>query len=262
MRRGFLAFGVALGMASSAVAQTSEQSAAVQQAVAVGIRLYQHDQAAWHSTDAMLADLPATVRTTVHGWVTEEIDQGIRVSFLTDGQPRVVYQALYRNAAVVSKGQVDLPLTELQERLNAARLLAIHSSYMPCSANYNSVALPRATPSADGSDVDVYLMPGTTDPNAALFGGFYRVAVDTRAGLVRDVHAFTNSCIALSLQSPNAAERTAALAISQIIGDTPTEVHVFQSFTMRLPVFVATRSGTWEVAGADVHLVQAPPVQH
>jgi len=229
----------------------------------IGARLYAHDQAAWHATDEMRADLPEPIRSTVSGWVTEEADDGIRVSFINNGADRrVVYQALYKNGAVAAKGQVDLPLSDLQQRLYIARTLAMHSNFAPCSDTYNTVTLPRDSEGLDGSDVDVYLMPGTTDPNAVLFGGFYRVAVDTQANQVRDTHAFTTSCVALTTQTPNAAERTAALGITQIIGDLPTEIHVFQSFTARLPVFVSSRSGIWEVAGADVHLVQGAAPSH
>lgn len=241
--QGIQAFVVALTLASAAFAhaQTPEQLAAVEDASAVGWELYQHDQAAWHGTDAMLDEISDPRGEGFSGWITERTTDGVQVLFLR-GQGddiRAAYRALYRDGAIVETGRVDQALTATQVRINRARMLAIAAPLpLRCAQTYNSVTLTRETAGADGVDVDVYLMPAMATLQEAPFGGHFRYAIDTSAGVVREVEHFTNGCITLPIE-PNAE----FLFITQLIGDTPTEIHVFESLTTRFSVFVGAQSG-------------------
>lgn len=246
-------FAIALGCAGVASAQTPEHLAAVERASAIGNELFEHDQAAWHGTDAMLEDIRDPRAEGLQGWITERTPDGIQLLFLKPQGDTVtaVYRALYADGAVRERGRINQPLTEAQTRINRARLIAIQAP-MPqqCAPQYNSVVLPRATPGPDGVDVDVYLMPAMTTLTEAPFGGHFRYAIDTRAGVVRETQRFTNSCITLPFE-----RNTAGLMISQLLGETPTEIHVFESLTTRMTVYVTASSGTWAVEGRAIRYV-------
>ncbi len=243
----------ALLFVANARAQSTDHLRDVERVAAIGWELYEHDQAAWHGTDAMLSDIRDPAAEGVRGWITERTPEGVLLLFLRgDGENvTAIYRALYREGAVRERGRVNQSLTEAQARINRARLLAI-SSQLPqqCAERYNSVTLPRVEPGADGVDIDVYLMPAQSTAAEAPFGGHFRFAVDTSAGVVRDIQRFTNGCIALPKE-----RGSAALFISQVIGELPTEVHVFESLTVGKPVFVSTRSGIWLVEGRSVRYV-------
>jgi hypothetical protein len=249
----------ALLLAGAASAQTAEHLAAVERASAVGWDLYEHDRAAWLGTDAMRADIRDPRAEGLRGWITERTADGVVLLFVKgDSEPlTAVYRALYRDGALREHGRVDQPLTELQARLYRARQIAIGTPIEQCSQSYNSVVLPRTTVGADGADVDVYLMPGAEQARQMPMGGHFRLAVDSAAGVVRETARFTNSC--LTLQAEPGAE---AMFVSQIIGDTPTEIHVFESLTVDIPIFVMARSGIWQVDGRAIRFERPPSQQN
>jgi hypothetical protein len=249
------AFALAVGLllAPSAWAQTLEALAAVDRASAIGWELYEHDQAAWHGTDAMLEDIRDPSAEGLRGWITERTPEGVQVLFLRpEGDSAIaVYRALYRDGEIRARGRVNQPLTDAQARINRARLVAsVAPLPQQCAERYNSVTLLRTAPGADGADVDVYLMPALTSLNEAPFGGHFRMAVDTAAGVVRETQRFTNSCITMPFE-----DDTVGLVISQIVGDTPTEVHVFISLTVRKMVSVVSNSGLWNVEGRVIRYI-------
>jgi hypothetical protein len=249
---------------TTAHAQSAEQMRSVQHAAQIGQELYAHDQAAWHATDAMLADIPDPRAEGLHGWIAERTPSGIVVLFVRpDGDAlTAVYRVLYRDGAMVEHGRVNQPLTAQESALYITRQAAIQAPVEHCSESYNTVTLPREHVGDNGVDVDVYLMPGTTQTDVYPFGGYYRLGMNTATHAVIETQRFTNSCIQLSTAAtPGVTAR--GLFITQIIGDVPTEVHVFVSLEAHAPVFVGTRSGVWEVDGAQVRLVppsEAPPV--
>lgn len=239
--------------APAAFAQTPEALAAVERASARGWDLYEHDQAAWHGTDAMLEDIADPRGEGLSGWITERTPEGVQVLFLKPEGDRVtaVYRALYRDGQIRERGHISQPLTEAQTRINRARLVAT-SAPLPqhCAQTYNSVTLPRSELGPDGADVDVYLMPALAAMNEAPFGGHFRLAVDTNAGIVRETQRFTNSCITMQFEGD-----TVGLMITQILGDTPTEVHVFLSLTVNKMISVVSNSGLWNVEGRDIRYI-------
>ena len=244
-------------LTSPALAQTPEQLAAVERAAVVGVELYEHDQAAWHGTDAMLADIRDPRGEGFRGYITERTSDGIALLFIKgeDDNLSAAWRALFRDGAVRERSRVDQPLTQQQIRIFRARSIAIAAPLpQQCAANYNTVTLPRAEAGADGADVDVYLMPAMATNAEVPFGGHFRFAVDTSAGVVRDTQRFTNAC--LSMPRDNSA---AGLWVSQLIGETPTEVHVFESLTIGIPIYVSTSAGMWAVEGATIRPIQNPP---
>jgi hypothetical protein len=227
-------------------AQTQEQLAAIEHATAAGAEILEHDNAAWLATDAMRADIADPGGYGVRGWVTERSGGDIVVTFVRDSGAAlsVAYRSVYRNGTLAETGRADAPLTPEQRALyEARRLAAEHDEIHLCTDRINTVVLPLG----DG-EIDVYIMPGVTQHGLVPFGGFNRVRVSS--GEVRSVHRFTNSCLSLTLESG-----AAGLFVSQIIGDTPTEVHVFTSLRFNIAVGVATRSGTWMVQGTRITLL-------
>jgi hypothetical protein len=249
-----LVFVIGVWFAPSASAQTSGQLAAVEREAAVGWELYEHDQAAWHGTDAMLEDVRDPRREGLSGWITERTPEGVQILFLKPQGETVtaIYRALYRDGQIRERGRIDRPLTEPKARLNRARLLAVATPLpQQCAEHNNSITLPRSVPGQDGADVDVYLMPAMSTLNEAPFGGHFRFAVDTDAGVVRETQRFTNGCITLPFD-----RNAAGLMITQLLGDTPTEIHVFESLTIRIPVYVGVNSTEiWSVSGREIAFV-------
>lgn len=251
----------ALFCSAGAQAQSMEHLALAARASAVGLELYQHDQAAWHGTDAMQAEIADPAAEGFSGWFTESDDGGIVLLFVRgEGENlRVAYRSLYRDGEIRETGRADRPLTDVEMRIFRARQIAFAAFPSErCARTYNTVILPRVERGTDGADIDVYLMPAFEDMRRVPFGGHYRLAIDSEARDVRETAQFTRGCITIDTAA-NGADRPAALMITQLIGETPTEIHVFLSLTTRTPIYVSARSGLWAVEGRNIRFMRELP---
>ena len=228
-----------------------QEAAAIQLAEATGLAIYRHDHAAAVATDAALKLRAFKRDKRVNGWLTEEQQGQIVVTFI-DQTPAALYRVTVSADGV--PGQVtalDTPtqLTAYESGAATARSAALASGFQPCSKNYNSVVLPTADPS--GNSWVVYLLPGTTKNNVVPIGGTYRV--ETNGSIVAGQRGFTRTCIALQTDP-----KAVGLMITHLLDPIPTEAHVFWSLWAKKPIYVATPpNGTvWAVDGNKIRLVE------
>ncbi|QDH70765.1 hypothetical protein [Marilutibacter alkalisoli] len=229
-----------------------QEAAALKEAEATGLAIYRHDHAAAVATDAALKIRAFKKDKRVRGWITEEQDGLIAVTFI-EQSPAALYRVVVSGAGDIV-GDVDVlespqPLTEFEAAAVAARSAAIASEFQPCSDKYNSVVLPSGDDAPD--KWTVYLLPGTTKGNVVPIGGTYRMR--TVDGAVVESRGFTRTCIALQ-SDPGAA----GMMITHLLDSIPTEAHVFWSLWARSPLYVATPpNGTiWSIESGEITLVK------
>ena len=232
---------------------------AILDAEATGRAIYLHDQAAAVASDAVM-ELKAFRQDgkqgRLGGWITEQRDEGIVVTFLSsDAVPRARYRV-----TVSSEGRVMGDVEALTEpaaltphELGAARArnTAANAEFAPCSRNYNTVVLPGPR---EGGGWIAYLLPGTTKHGVIPICGSYRLDMDA-TGLERlKQRSFTKTCIALESPSEDKARETVAVMITHLLDPAPTEVHVFWSLWSRTPMFVVTSEGNWLIEEGKITL--------
>jgi hypothetical protein len=263
MRCVALAFSLAT-IACPAAAQHAIPSADLATVSARGAAIYAFDQAAWHTTDTMVArQLPDAVMGTIRGWVVEPQGDTLRVSYfgIADGTPYAVYVADYRNGAVsnerVPEAGSDRALSPLGLRLAAARVAAATAgkALLKCSDRaFNTVVLP---PDSDGV-IPVYLLTPETVNDQYPMGGHHEIdiAADGSVAAQRD---FTRSCLTVGDSAAPAGGKPVAIFVTHLLDQHPTEIHVFTSLTAHQPIFVGTPDGAmWSVAGAHIAQVDPP----
>nr|WP_298132909.1 hypothetical protein [uncultured Pseudoxanthomonas sp.] len=225
---------------------------AVLDAEATGRAIYLHDQAAAVATDAVM-ELKAFRQNgkqgRLAGWITEQRDEGIVVTFLSsDAEPRARYRV-----TVDSEGRVVGDLDALAEpaaltpsELGAARArnTAAKAEFAPCSRSYNTVVLPDPR---EGSGWIAYLLPGTTKQGIVPIGGSYRLDLDATGERILKQRGFTRSCIVL--ESPR---DSVGMMITHLLDPMPTEVHVFWSLWAGKPMYVGTSAGLWKIEDGQV----------
>jgi hypothetical protein len=228
-----------------------QEAAGILAAERIGLAMYRHDHAAAVATDAAFQLRQVREDARLRGWITEERQDQIIVSFI-DETPRALYRVEVSKEGVVGEVMVLESPSELsayESGAAAARLLAMATRFEPCAERYNTVVLP-----VDGANEQnwfVYLLPATTDANVIPIGGAYRMEIN--AGGLVEQRGFTNSCIALQ-PSPESV----ALAISHLLDPIPTEVHVFWSLWANKPLYVSTppNATVWAIEGGKIRLVQ------
>ncbi|VTU19724.1 hypothetical protein H4CHR_00442 [Variovorax sp. PBS-H4] len=220
-----------------------QEAAAVQSAEVMGKAVFQHERAIATATDAVLKTPAFRNDTRVRGWITEEHDGLITVTFV-DRRPA----ALYRVAVSTEDDKVrelttldqPSPLSPFEAGAAAARELAVGSGFQPCAEQYNTVVLP-----ADASQVPhrwvVYLLPVASGNQTVPLGGTYRVITEGASVIAQ--RAFTRSCLTLRQD-----RRAAGLYVTHVLDNIPTDAHVFWSLWAREPMFVGTPDGrVWAV---------------
>jgi len=252
---GFLAFASPAGVeAPAAAAAPVVEGADTDQLARRGRLIYILDQVAWRSSDLLMKDLPKARQKELAGWIVDRDDDAFTAIYygLKDGAPYSIFTARYKQAKLVTSGEVKAgepgALTSRQARLIATREAATQwvrtEGKLPrCSDKpFNIVVIPSAS---ETGRVQVYVLTPQTKTGAYPFGGHYRVTVDSD-GKVSGSRAFMKSCMTQELP-PNAA----AAMVSHLLDPQPTEIHVWLSRWMRKPVFVmvAKPDQLWKVTG-------------
>lgn len=258
MRRLLLGISLAL-LAAPAGAQRTIPTADLATVSARGAAIYAYDQAAWHTSDTMVAKhLPESAMRAIRGWVVEPRGDTLTVTYFgeEDGKPYAIYIADFADGAVSNErvpdaGSTDRALTPLGLRFAAARVAATRAAAaLPrCSQrNYNSVVLP---PEADGT-IPVYLLTPQVENDQYPMGGHHEIDI-AADGTVAGLRDFTKSCLTIGAPGTNPGDKPVGLYLTHLLDPHPTEIHVFTSLAAHYPIFVGTSDQqVWSVEGTRI----------
>ena len=232
-----------------------------------GREIFGRDMAAWLATDSLTATNEDLDALGVRGWVTVPLpvdgltqdEMGVplyQVSFFSgdEGNYRKVFMVAVMGAQVISQAAffdpVERPELSADEiAAVSARQAAIGSraDLVMCSSSINTVVIPTD----DGHDV--YLLGAETEPGRVLMGGHYLVRVG-KDGELSTPERFTNSCVTVQKQ-----ENALAIFTTDVLHDTPTEIHVFKALSHDIQIYVSTTANntTWNVAGDTIRRMPA-----
>ncbi|KKI20358.1 hypothetical protein [Sphingomonas sp. Ag1] len=241
---------------AAANAPTVEQRMA--QASAIGAMLHAFDRAAWVSSDALTAAIAKDRLGALGGYVVEAADpQILRVTYYrgTAAEARAFFVADVRDGKVVRQDVLATPvaLTDAQMVLARAREIAARHAaeraYKPCTPlPFNTVVLPPR----GARPVAVYLLSARQDADSYPVGGHYRVIVGPD-GTVVTSRPYSVGCLNITRPKLPAGATPVGVTVNHLLDPAPTEIHVFTSYSMRMPVLVSTREGRmWKVEGARI----------
>lgn len=228
---------------SAAQSIGAEELAAVQLALDRGMLMYRYDQAAWHTTDAMLAALPQSKLTQIRGWVVTPTEGGLLVTYYGGeaGQHFGIYSVVWTSGTNVIHGQMlSSPLTGEIARLAGVRDAASSADLLLCAGRpFNTIILPRADAEHEDS---VYFLTPQTATGSIPMGGHHRVDVFNGHEVAR--RSFTRSCLELT-----PGDGAAAMAITHSLDPIPTEIHVFSVYGLGVPLYVSTNEAqrVWSI---------------
>ncbi len=224
---------------------SAEEEAALKLALDRGLAIYNHDQAAWHTTDTAREDIKDINSSGIRGWVVTESDAGFLVTYWRpDGDGYAgVYSAVWNPDGVTERKLLSGDAANLsaeQIKLIEARQAALNSKIeiTRCSKSpFNLVVLP---PKENDDPIFVYFLVPQADLESVPLGKHYRFAV--KDGKVISHRAFTKGCITLPLTGDEEKGKPESFFLSHVLDPTPTEIHVFSVFAARVPIFVNTTS--------------------
>jgi hypothetical protein len=232
----------------------------IDQAASLGRLIYTFDRAAWVSSDALTATIPKDQLAGIGGYIVEASDvQTLRVTYYrgSTAAAQAFFVADVREGKVVRKELLatSVALTANQVALARARDVAAERarerSYKPCTPlPFNTVVVP----SRNGGPVAVYLLSAQQDAGTYPMGGNYRVIV-APDGTVLASRPYSVSCLSLTVPKLPAGAKPVGFVVNHLLDPVPTEIHVFASYSLRMPVFVATPDKrVWEVQGSKITL--------
>lgn len=251
----------ALVGAAPAARMSAEESAGVEAAAGRGQLLFELDQAAWLTTDDMIARFSGRKDMPIKGWVIERAASGggYAVIYFGDGAagPVAWYAGAVRGGKVVAgeifpEGNRPL-LSPAQIRLKeAADVARAFTGYRPCTPTRFNVAIVPPT-TADGP-IEAYLLSGQTERGVYPVGGHYRLRIS--GGKVVSHRRFMNSCMNVDLRANPKQGVPQMLVLTHLLDPIPTEAHVFVSTWMKKPIFVMTKARAWTVDGPRIRPVK------
>lgn len=240
---------------------TPAQLEAARQAEARGAEIYAYDQAAWHSTDALQADLRKRGQSReqifeqgMRGYVVEPAEGGLLlVTYYGQKDGRTWAMARYWVlGSQVRKGgfltdEDDSALSPLALKLVEIRGKAIEAAigqkaFLCTKGNLNVVVLP---PRADGS-IPAYAMSSSIESGVFPAGGHYLYVFDAGGKLISS-RAFSKGCI--NVDSRAVPKEAAGYGLSHLLDPQPTEIHAFVSYNVPIKLFVIIEGSKdlWEI---------------
>lgn len=233
-----------------------DEQALISAAESAGKNIFVHDRAAAVTTDALMQLREFRKDKRVAGWITEEKDGNISVTFVGPRDTPTKH-ALYRAAVTTGGLIIGTPvalatpeaLTAFEAGAFAARSVAFASGFSPCASTYNSVVLPANDTPLSGWLV--YLLPGTTKQNVVPLGGTYRLEIGPEGTSVLTQRGFTRTCIQLGSEPG-----VVAMMVTHLLDPVPTEAHVFWSLWAAKPMYVSTSGGLWKIENGKVMRVE------
>jgi len=263
----FIAALFALLLVFPAAAQTPEERTRLDWTLARGRLLFEVDRAAWVTTDDFRERLSQADQQLIRGWAVERDGNGYAVTYFMAGQNnvrRALYRGRVENRRVVSRETfrpgAGPELTPMQRRLADAFSLVSQMDVRVCGQGRPNLAV--IPPESLDAPMDVYVLTPQTQEGLFPFGGHSR-GTFSAAGVLLSQRTFTNSCVNLSNRPDRGApagETFAGIGITHLLDPIPTEIHVFMTIWMEVPVFVSTGEPErmWNVTADRIELVDRP----
>ena len=242
------------GSAAIAKPLSPELQAQMEANLARGDLIYEYDQAAWHTTDAMMAAVPESLKKLLRGFVITPDGEEFRATYygIDNGREFVVYSATWTGKEivrpVVHASEPRPSVTPEEHRLISARNVALNVNVFQklglCSEDPPNVAvIPGETPA---DPISVYVMTPQTENGVWPLGGHHRI--DVKDGSIIGQRAFTRSCVNLG-GGAKANEAIAMMVVTHLLDPIPTEIHAFTVHTSGTPLGVGTSDGSFFTLG-------------
>jgi hypothetical protein len=188
-----------------------------------GRLLYEYDQAAWHSTDAVMAANPD--RNLVNRFVGRKLPDGRwEVDYGSLNPEKTVFRVFYMATQQTGTDKYDLkhletPAEDTGFLLTAARAIELtRKSFAVASAKYNTAVLPNPD-----STLAVFFYPAQTEKNMFLYGADTRFIVSSDGMKVLEKQGLHRSL----LHSDTGSTQKVVTGIhSHILTDVPVETDV------------------------------------
>ncbi|MFZ1743264.1 MAG: hypothetical protein WAT93_10440 [Pontixanthobacter sp.] len=242
---------VAIGQEATA---TTEQIAANDAARALGKRIYQHDQAAWHGSDFLFGTTDIAKHPEVRGYLTEELPDGriALVYYAEIDSANYEFARLIMNGKDVVEGGVrgkptDYPLSPALERLVKARQAALElgsaNKLELCSSlPANIVTLPPD----EADEVAVYILSSQDQLHQFPLGGHYRYKVN-KDGQAVSGRFFSPKCFDVPIVNESVPNRPLEYAFAHVLDPQPHEIHYFVSQNINIPLAITAGGVLWMV---------------
>lgn len=240
-------------IAGNTMAEDSIRAFPISTLEKLGKELYLRDQMAGRAFDTLFTSHPEAKEAPIKGWITEVSKEHRRVYFVQERESlkSLAYVATFQDSGepqVEARNGAMLP--EFVAKRFKARSAAIEAIPKLFTERYNFEVMDAP----DGKGFLVYGLASTTDPNAVVVGGHYRVSVSDD-GKVQQVDALSRSFLVLPRRAadvPKDAE-VMGLTMTHIVSDTPVETHVFVSLLHNVPFYVATsEKDVWHVSNGKI----------
>lgn len=216
--------------------------------LARGDLLYEYDQTAWHTTDAMIVAVPDELKKLLRGYVIAPDGDNFRTTFfgIDEGREFAIYAATWNGKEVIRPilhtAEPRPTVTAEEHRLIEARSIALRRDVFEklgfCKDGTPNVAVIPGATVAD--PISIYLMTPQSERGVWPLGGHHRI--DVKDGRIVGQRAFTKSCVNLG-GGAKKGDVALTMAVTHLLDPIPTEIHAFTVHASGVPLVVGTSDG-------------------
>lgn len=236
---------------ATAKKKDTELTPVMPEVTARGRLLYECDQAAWHSSDAVQAVTPP--RELIGRYIARKSDSGWIVAFghLNDARDRflVAYEATQgATLQEFAVKKLDPPREDSSFLLFAARAIdTALKDFHGETRRYNAAVLP-----ANNDQLFVYVMPAQTQNGVYPLGGDVRYLISPDGNAIVEKRQLHKSIIENRGDLPTGAAPAAGFH-THVLSDVPEDTDVFYVLTRRpaVPEYIGTTNKKLYVIAID-----------
>lgn len=269
-----LAFAITIAPVVASATPTAAELVTASEAEQRGDEMFAYDQAAWHATDRIQADIrrrgsSVDVLTAqgLKGYIVEPGESGSLLATFygeREGRRFAIARYIVAGSTVTGGGFVEADsgrdLSLLAQRMIDAREKAVAAMLKPdhglCSESpANTLVLP---PRGDGK-LPVYILTSTIERDIYPAGGHYRFDFDIDGKLVGE-RRFMKSCFDLDYR-PKDGVQPEVVFLTHLLDRQPTEIHAFVSRNVpfRLMVLTVPSGAIWGIGNGHIEYVSDVP---
>ena len=132
-----------------------------------------------------------------------------------------------------------------------ARQIALQAPRLDCSDRYNTIVLENP----DSNDWLVYVLAATVKDEIVV-GGHTKVEVSADGRIIVSVTPLSKSCLTMPKPKLEKSKEPIGIAVSHIVGDTPSEIHVYLNYLYTYEMYVGTSKGVWSVKNGRISFLR------
>jgi hypothetical protein len=224
----------------------------IMQSASRGRELLYLDLAAALASDHVRASFQGLARSRMTSWIVDIGPNGHEVLFFTtDDPPRALLRVTFTADGRPMSERLDGVATARQRVIATAKRTVLAAAGASHTGFYNSIVIPPPQDPPADAPIEAYLLRTASAPGDVVIGTHWHLLVSSDGSRLLEARRLSHTDLTLPGSHGVPPQD---IEITHMLGDTPTEIHVYLSLKYDRPIDVITAPSNtvWRVCADEI----------